>query len=120
MEKIAEIKKIKLPIKGRLCSVIGKFYYRISDSENTRNYSRCYLADSDDSDSIRIFLSDDIGEAVIDADETFGMMVGGEFAYYGLEAVLEGTLISSPQGLIFEKVLGLKLQKGGETQEFVF
>jgi hypothetical protein len=120
VNKIAEITCLELPIDGMNCSVKGRFYYRISENGRNRDFFNCYLAESDNKDSPKIFLSDGIGDAVIDADETFGMMVGGEFAYYGVDAEIDGLVKCIPEGMAFEMVKSIRLEKDGESQEFNF
>lgn len=120
MKKVFEIICMELPIDGMSCRVKGKFYYRISKSDASRDFANCYLAESDDINSPKVLLSDGIGEAVIDEDETFGIMVGGEFAYFGIEAEVEGLIKETPEGPIFEIVKSMKLNKDGESQEFKF
>lgn len=121
MYKVSELQNIELPDGGAECSVKGRFYYRISGSEgNGSNYINCYVADSSDSNSPKLFLADEIGEAIIDGDETFGMMVGGEYAYYDIDAELECIVKKTPQGLICGAVGTLKLEKDGDSQVFTF
>jgi hypothetical protein len=119
MKKVSEIINMEIPVNGKKCCVKGKFYYRLSRVDD-RNFVNCYLAESNDDNSPKIFLSDDIGEAVIDADETFGMMVGGEFAYYGIEAEVDGLLKIIAEGAAFENVMNMKLRKDNEFQDFKF
>ncbi|WP_428036072.1 hypothetical protein [Amphritea sp.] len=121
MYKVSELQNIDLPNDGLECSVKGKFYYRISDhGESGNNYVNCYVDDLSDNSSSKLFLSDEVGETVIDGDETFGMMVGGEFAYYDIDVELECVIKKTPQGLICATVEKLKLEKDGDSQVFSF
>lgn len=121
MYKVSELQNIKFPKEGATCSVKGKFYYRISgDEERTPDYVNCYVADSSDINSPKLFISDKFGEAIINGDETFGMIVGGEFAYYGIDVELECLIKRASQGIICEDVKALKLEKDGDSQSFFF
>jgi hypothetical protein len=121
MYKVSELQNIELPDEGIECSVKGGFYYRISGNEkNSSDYVNCYVADSSDSNSPKLFLADEIGEAIIDGDETFGMMVGGEYAYYDVDVKLDCIVKKTRQGLICETVETLRLEKDGGSQVFTF
>lgn len=121
MYNVSELQNIDIPDDGVRCAVKGKFYYRISDNgESGSDYVNCYMNDPLDSSSSKLFLSDKVGEAIIDGDETFGMMVGGEFAYYDFDVELECVIKKASQGLICAKVEKLKLEKDGDSQVFSF
>ncbi len=121
MYKVLEIQHLDIPSDGMNCLVKGKFYYRIIGDKNEKcNYVNCFIADTFDNDSPKLFLSDEVGETVVDKDESFGMMVGGEFAYYGMDIEVDGLIKKSLQGLVFETVKVLKLEKDGNCQEFIF
>lgn len=121
MYKVSEIQYLDLPVDGVSGSLKGKFYYRIAEGgENRDDFVDCYITDSSDSDSPRLYLSNEVGKAVIDKDETFGMMVGGEFAYYGLDAEINCIIRKTMKGFVCENVEYLRLEKDGESQEFSF
>ena len=121
MYTVSEIKDLEIPDKGLNCLVKGFFYYRISSTEQGDQISPiCYLAESESVDSLFIELSKEIGETVISDDETFGMMVGGEFAYFGLSGIVDGIIKSQNGVLTFTRVESLKLEKDGESQKFYF
>ena len=115
---ISEIEHKEIPSEGMSCSVKGKFYYRISET-NVDGSARCYLSESDNSE-LKLVISDQICEQVIDDDETFGMMVGGEYAYFGLHAEVGGLVKRSANGIVLEQVSVMILSKDGEYQEFSF
>lgn len=121
MYKVSEVESLDIPVAGLSVSLKGKFYYRIAENGKEKSdFVNCYIADSSDSDSPRLYLSNGVGEAVIDEDEIFGMMVGGEYAYFGLDAEITGLVKKTIEGLICESVKLLKLEKDGESQEFSF
>ena len=121
MYKVSEIVDLDLPADGIASSLKGKFYYCITqDRKNKFDFFNCYITDASDTESPRVYLPNDVGETVIDKDETFGMMVGGEFAYYGLNAEIYCVIKKTARGLIGESVKSLKLEKDGENQEFNF
>ena len=121
MYKVSELENIELPDEGVECSVKGKFYYRISSNkENGSTYFNCYVTDSSDESSPKLFLADEVGEAIIDWDETFGMMVGGEYAYYDIGAELKCIVKKTSQGFVCKTVDTLKLEKDGDSQVFSF
>jgi len=120
MQKISEFLNEEFSSAGASCSVFGRFYYRISEGEISNGTSNCYLAESDEEGSPKLFFLNDVGESVIDNDETFGMMVGGEFAYFGIYAEVTGLIKRSPDALTFEVVDELKLEKDGDIQVFKF
>jgi hypothetical protein len=81
--------------------LVGKFCCRISDNgENRSNSVDCYVSDSSDSNSSILFLSDEFGEAIINGDEIFGMIGGGEFACYDMDVEVECVINVASQGLI--------------------
>lgn len=121
MYAVSEIKEFKIPDEGLNCSVKGLFYYRISTIEQGDQVSpKCYLAESKSDDSLFIEFSDEIGETVISDDETFGIMVGGKFAYFSLSGIVDGIVKSKNGILTFTRVDSLKLEKDGESQKFSF
>jgi hypothetical protein len=121
MYNVSELKNIELPDEGAECSVKGRLYYRISNNEeNGSNYINCYVTDSSNANLPKLFLADEIGEAIIDRDETFGMLVGGEYAYYDIDVELKCVVKKTAQGLICKTVETLKLEKDGDSQVFAF
>lgn len=115
MQSVKSILKLQPPATLEVC-VRSTFYYRISGGE--LGYGNCYLADSSSEGEDRLVLSDSVGEFVIEEDETFGMMVGGEYAYFGLEVELRGFYRSSEGGPEIDPVTSLSLRSGDLVQEF--
>lgn len=118
---MSDIRNLDLPIDDINVSLQGKFYYRIANQEEKNDNSvNCYITDSSENDALELGLSDDVGQAIINEDETFGMMVGGEFAYCGLNAQINCVVRKTEQGFICGPVKYLKLEKDDKTQEFSF
>lgn len=113
MYNIIDLLKMNLPDEGVDCVVKGKFYYRIEGDDHS-----CYLSDSDDM-AAQIYLSNDLGELVINEDETFGMLVGGEFAYYGVEAEVTGVLKESSNNRYLDAVKCINLKSDLGEQKFI-
>ena len=121
MKNISDNQTSDLPVDGVMTSLKGKFFYRLPEDGCVKDvYANCYITEAFDIDSDRLYLSDEIGEAVIGEDETFGMMVGGEFAYWGVNAEVKCRIRKTTKGLVCENVEYLKLEKDGESQEFRF
>jgi hypothetical protein len=122
MYKISEVENIELPNGGMECSIKGKFFYRISASsgEDKNNLTNCYITDSSSNEVSKLFLSNKYGESIIDMDETFGMMVGGEFAYYDIDAELKCMVEKVDGKLVCKELSELSLERNGERQQFSF
>lgn len=118
MYTVSQVSEIVIPEGGLRCTVRGLFFYRIAHLDTESTTPPCYIADSSDSGPI-IGLPQAIGETVIDDDETFGMLVGGEFAYFGVNAHLSGLVVSQGSGVKeFAEVNNLILEMDGRSQEF--
>jgi hypothetical protein len=93
-------------------SVCGYFYYPcfsdafISDSKNYLNGNPV------------IFLNKNLTEKIILQDSVFGVLVGGQYAYYALFAEISGTINKASDGVFFfsdaEKILLRDVERGGE------
>lgn len=121
MYKISEIENLEISNKGLDCTVSGKFFYRIaSEGEGQNDFVDCYIADSSNDRAPKLFLANRYGESVIDMDETFGMMVGGEFAYFDINIVLSCVVKRFDEKLVCESLKSFTLERNGESQEFNF
>ena len=119
--QVSDIGNLDLPIDGINVSLQGKLYYRIVNrKEKNNNAVNCYITDSSEYDALKLCLSDNVGETVVNEDETFGMMVGGEFAYCGLNAQINCVVRRTERGFVSGAVKYLKLEKDDKTQEFSF
>ena len=67
-----------------------------------------------------IILPNNITELIIDKDQSFGVLVGGEYAYYAMDAIIEGVLELKEQQLYLSKVNKITLFDGEISQSFVF
>ena len=111
---VSEIDDVVIAADGLPCMVQGKFFYRIAGS----HIALCYLAERKDS-PVKIELPIAVGELVVAEDESFGMMVGGEFAYYDLECLVEGVLHrENTGGLGFRPVKSIALFRNETSQVF--
>lgn len=111
---ISSLEKMSIPTEGMSCRVKGRFFFQIAGSEGRR----CYLSENANS-SLTIQLNEDVGEFVVGNDETFGMLVGGEFAYFDLDCVADGVLCRSENGqLSLRPVDCISLRKDELCQSF--
>ncbi|XKM14509.1 hypothetical protein RCS94_04865 [Orbaceae bacterium ac157xtp] len=67
-----------------------------------------------------IILPDYIIPQIIEQDETFGVLIGGEYAYYAMEAVIKGTVVIVNGQQFFSKVDKLILTENDRSQVFMF
>ena len=81
--------------------------------------SPCFLSASDlESDLNYILLPKYVGENVVRMDNTFGMLVGGKYAYYGLRSITIGLIRRQEDQVSFSNVSNLFLERGSLRQEF--
>ena len=102
---------------GATCELEGQFFYRLSS--DGLEQSSCYLAPSHDS-NFKILLPLSLGEHVVEADTTFGMLVGGEYAYFDVSAKVTGTIRATTDGASVDEITDFQLQKDGALQTFDF
>jgi hypothetical protein len=108
MMTISEILKTEIPDEGLTCEVAGSFFYYLATDGMCPQPSRCFLSSSDsDSDVHIIALPPEVGKEAIRMDETFGMMVGGKYAYFAMPAVVSGTIRRQNGKLTFTRVSDL-------------
>lgn len=112
---ISSLKKINVPVSGVPCVIKGFFFYRMTDGK----FPKCYLGDAPENPSAYITLEDRVGNIVLSDDETFGMLVGGEFAYFGLACIAEGVLFCNDYGFFLSMVSRIKITKDGIYQDFM-
>jgi len=118
---VTELIEMDIPNGGITCSVKGYFFYRIAeDIHDETILPKCFLSNTEEESTMYVTIPNEIGESVISEDETFGMMVGGSYAYYGLSAEVTGIIEKSANELIFRKIDKLHLTKNNLTQDFVF
>ena len=96
----------------------GYFFYIISEQAEDNGSGKCYICSDKDNLNEKIYIPEQVGEKVINDDETFGMLVGGEYAYYGLEAEIKGNIIESHNIIKFVSVDEITLSRGNEKQSF--
>lgn len=113
--EVAYVGRLSIPEGGLACSLGGFFFYRLSNGDSPR----CYLGDTAERPGILVQLRDEIGELVLSEDETFGMLVGGEFAYSGLKCTAEGHLHrDGSRALSLTSIVKITLEKDGLFQTF--
>lgn len=113
---VADLERIDIPVSGATCRIEGFFFYRIADG----SFPKCYLGNAPENPSLCVSLHEDIGEAVLSGDETFGMLVGGEFAYFGLACAAEGVLHRDAEcRFSLSMVSRMTLTKDGVSQDFL-
>jgi len=117
---IFDLNKVDIPKEGISCTVKGYFSYQLSDANSNSLQPHCYISEAPEDSSSFIAMSDNIGETIISDDETFGMLVGGSYAYYGIHALVEGVIERNGDNLIFSKVKSLTLEKNDLSQRFIF
>ncbi|WP_347253684.1 hypothetical protein [Leminorella grimontii] len=67
-----------------------------------------------------IILPNSIIELIIEQDKSFGVLVGGEYAYYAMDAIIEGFLELNGQQLSLSKVNKITLFDCDISQDFIF
>ena len=80
-----------------------------------------FLSDNNDGDFGKIItLPKDIIPKVIEQDETFGILVGGKYAYYAMKAIVKGIIAIVNVQQFFSKVDELTLIENDRRQVFTF
>ena len=80
-----------------------------------------FLSDSNDGDFEKIItLPEDIIPQVIEQDETFGVLVGGKYAYYAMKAIVKGVITIVNDQHFFNIVEELTLIENDRRQVFTF
>lgn len=80
-----------------------------------------FLSDSNDGDFGKIItLPKDIIPKVIEQDETFGILVGGKYAYYAMKALVKGIIAIVNDQQFFSKVDELTLIENDRRQVLTF
>ena len=119
IKTVSEINKMEIPHEGIGCEVKGYFFYYLADDSMCPKSSPCFLSASDlESDLNYILLPKYVGENVIKMDDTFGMLVGGKYAYYGLRSIVIGVIRRQEDQVLFSNVSSLLLERGSLRQEF--
>jgi len=111
IKTIAEIREMDIPNDGLSCEIKGYFFYYIARDELCPQLSPCFLCPTDSENGLDcVQLPSEIGELIVKADETFGMLVGGKYAYYGLSSVVSGLLYRRNESLVFLMVKNVSLE----------
>lgn len=119
IKTIAEIKEMDIPSGGLICSVKGNFFYYLAEDGLSPQSSPCFLSPSgSENDMDCALLPPEVGEHIMKMDETFGIMVGGKYAYYGLTAIVSGVACRQNGKIIFPKISNIALQSGALKQDF--
>ncbi|WP_144436642.1 hypothetical protein [Lysobacter antibioticus] len=114
---ISDLVDIVIPEGGLSCCIKGLFFCSVVANGVA---PKCFIKDSLDS-SMHVSLPDSAADLVLSSDETFGMMVGGKFSYFGLDCIAEGILSCDTQGGLFlQGVRKIVLGKNGLSQVFAW
>lgn len=94
-----------------------KAYFYILGGTN----EKAFLSADNNGDFVKIILlPEKIISQVIEQDDTFGVLVGGKYAYYAMQSIIKGKIIIINNQQVFNEVDELILMEDGRSQTFTF
>lgn len=113
MATLQTILNQEIPKHGLPCILNASFYYKLEIG-----ICVCYLSEAN-SEVPHIILPNSVGELVIREDNILGVLVGGNYMYFSVEACIKGVLHISKQKLMMQDVEYIELTNDGQKQKFL-
>jgi len=114
--KVSDLASLSVPASGLQCRLQGYLFYRIVPEEAPV----CYLAEDQEVPRLLVTIPERYADFLLREDSTFGMLVGGDYAYFGMECVVEGLVCStSAEKFRLSRVSSIRLIQDDIFRDFL-